>query len=70
VPAAWVDTLAALGFPASGDPFSAEFLAGISTPVSIPSLNLTRFGHFHGMNVASGQLQLRLLAFFFPILTD
>ncbi|KAH8759876.1 hypothetical protein F5883DRAFT_606387 [Diaporthe sp. PMI_573] len=28
VPAAWVDTLAALGFPASGDPFSAEFLAG------------------------------------------
>lgn len=28
VPAAWVDTLAALGLPASGDPSSGEFVGG------------------------------------------
>lgn len=38
VPAAWVDTLAALGFPASGDPFSGEFVGGCinASEYSIP----------------------------------
>ncbi|KAI1390108.1 glucose-methanol-choline oxidoreductase-like protein [Hypoxylon trugodes] len=35
LPTAWVDTIAALGFPASGDPFSGEFTGGYVNAMNI-----------------------------------
>ncbi|KAI0968690.1 hypothetical protein F4678DRAFT_474418 [Xylaria arbuscula] len=42
LPGAWVDTLAALGHPASGDPFSGQFTGGYINPMSIDPETRTR----------------------------
>ncbi|CAJ2500663.1 Uu.00g035160.m01.CDS01 [Anthostomella pinea] len=42
LPAAWVDTLAALGYPASGDPFSGEMYGGYINAMSIDPTSKTR----------------------------
>lgn len=42
LPTAWVDTLAALGWPASGDPFSGEFVGGYINAMSIDPDSRTR----------------------------
>lgn len=42
LPTAWVDTLAALGYPASGDPFSGEFTGAYINAMSIDPETHTR----------------------------
>ncbi|KAI1395965.1 glucose-methanol-choline oxidoreductase-like protein [Hypoxylon fuscum] len=42
LPAAWVDTLAALGYPASGDPFSGELVGGYINAMNIDPTSGTR----------------------------
>ncbi|KAK7728761.1 hypothetical protein SLS53_009366 [Cytospora paraplurivora] len=42
LPTAWVDTLSALGWPASGDPFSGEFVGGYINAMSIDPDSCTR----------------------------
>ncbi|KAI1273001.1 glucose-methanol-choline oxidoreductase-like protein [Xylaria sp. FL0933] len=42
IPAAWVDTLAALGHPASGDPLSGQFTGGYINPMTIDPSTRTR----------------------------
>ncbi|KXX73255.1 Oxygen-dependent choline dehydrogenase [Madurella mycetomatis] len=42
LPAAWVDTIAALGYPASGDPFSGEFRGGYVNALSVDPASRTR----------------------------
>lgn len=42
LPTAWVDTLAALGYPASSDPFSGEFTGGYINAMSIDPETRTR----------------------------
>lgn len=42
LPAAWVDTLSRLGWPASGDPFSGEFVGGYINAMSIEPESRTR----------------------------
>lgn len=42
IPSAWVDTLSALGYPASGDPFSGEFTGGYINAMSIDPETRTR----------------------------
>ncbi|KAK3986196.1 hypothetical protein QBC44DRAFT_361744 [Cladorrhinum sp. PSN332] len=42
LPSAWVDTIAALGFPASGDPFSGKFSGGYINALSVDSASRTR----------------------------
>ncbi|KAI0837752.1 hypothetical protein F5Y06DRAFT_63719 [Hypoxylon sp. FL0890] len=42
LPAAWVDTLASLGFPPSGDPFSGEMTGGYINAMSIDPSSRTR----------------------------
>lgn len=42
VPAAWVDTLSRLGWPASGDPFSGDFVGGYVNAMSIEPESRTR----------------------------
>lgn len=42
LPAAWVDTIAAIGYPASGDPFSGEMYGGYINAMSIDPETKTR----------------------------
>ncbi|KAI1153766.1 hypothetical protein F4825DRAFT_239841 [Nemania diffusa] len=42
IPGAWVDTLAALGHPASGDPFSGQFTGGYINPMTVDPKTRTR----------------------------
>ncbi|KAI0545249.1 hypothetical protein F4679DRAFT_561769 [Xylaria curta] len=42
IPSAWVDTLAALGNPASGDPLSGQFTGGYINPMTIDPNTRTR----------------------------
>ncbi|GAB1318209.1 hypothetical protein MFIFM68171_08419 [Madurella fahalii] len=42
LPAAWVDTITALGYPASGDPFSGEFRSGYVNALSADPASRTR----------------------------
>lgn len=42
VASAWVDTLSALGFPPSGDPFSGDFTGGYVNAVSVDPATATR----------------------------
>lgn len=42
LPAAWVDTLAALGYPASSDPFSGQFSGGYINAMNIDPVSKTR----------------------------
>ncbi|KAI0805744.1 glucose-methanol-choline oxidoreductase-like protein [Xylaria sp. FL0064] len=42
IPGAWVDTLAALGHPASGDPLSGQFTGGYINPMTIDPVSRTR----------------------------
>ncbi|KAI1842771.1 hypothetical protein JX266_011092 [Neoarthrinium moseri] len=42
LPTAWVDTFAALGYPASGDPFSGEMCGGYINAMSIDPKSRTR----------------------------
>lgn len=42
VPPAWVDTLSALGYPPSGDPFSGDFTGGYVNAMSIDPVTKTR----------------------------
>ncbi|KAK5637380.1 hypothetical protein RRF57_013092 [Xylaria bambusicola] len=42
IPGAWVDTLAALGHPASGDPLSGQFTGGYINPMTIDPTSRTR----------------------------
>ncbi|KAK4174300.1 hypothetical protein QBC36DRAFT_218783 [Triangularia setosa] len=42
LPSAWVDTISALGFPASGDPFSGKFSGGYINALSVDPVSRTR----------------------------
>lgn len=42
LPTAWVDTLAALGYPARGDPFSGQFSGGYINAMNIDPVSKTR----------------------------
>ncbi|KAK3367923.1 hypothetical protein B0H63DRAFT_404545 [Podospora didyma] len=42
IPAAWVDTVSALGFPASSDPFSGDFSGGYVNALSVDPVSRTR----------------------------
>ncbi|KAM7182821.1 hypothetical protein V8F20_012830 [Naviculisporaceae sp. PSN 640] len=42
LPAAWVDTIGSLGFPASGDPFSGKFSGGYINALSVDPVSRTR----------------------------
>ncbi|KAK4223047.1 hypothetical protein QBC38DRAFT_447737 [Podospora fimiseda] len=42
LPSAWVDTISALGFPATGDPFTGKFSGGYINPLTVDANTRTR----------------------------
>ncbi|KAI1360901.1 glucose-methanol-choline oxidoreductase-like protein [Xylaria arbuscula] len=62
IPGAWVDTIAALGYPASGDPLSGHFTGGYINPMTTDPESRTRSDAVTAyLEPAKGRANLRII---------